>query len=94
LGEFEKPETKSRVCITVEKHTEYTKLVSVISSCIAIKMLSKNTGFSHLKCQLRRKKIDTACFGGFSKFQPTRVWINKVNESSFQRKNVFKFVLA
>ena len=34
----------------------YTKLVRVISSCFAIKMLSKNTGFSHLKCQLKWKK--------------------------------------
>ena len=36
----------------------------------------------------------TACFRGFSKFQPTRVWVNKVNVSGFQLKNFFRFVLA
>ena len=51
-------------------------------------------GFSHLKCQLKRKKIDTACFWRFSKFQPTRKWVNKVNVSSFQLKNFVKSVLA
>ena len=72
----------------------YTKLVRVISSCFEIKMLSKNTGFSRLKCQLKRNQIDTACFQRFSKFQPTREWVNKVNVSSFQLKNFFEFVLA
>ena len=57
-------------------------------------MLSKNTGFSRLKCQLKRKKIDTACFRRFSTFQPTREGANKVNSSSFRIKNLFKFVLA
>ena len=101
-----KPETKSRVCITVENSPNHSSVyirlckyrkkvffciykkncsekkrktpclgqwlkekfspvtksctrslsVSVISSCFAIKMLSKNTGSSHLKCQLKRKK--------------------------------------
>ena len=68
----------------------YTKLVRVISSCFAIKMLSKNKGFSHLKCKLKRKKIDTARFWRFSKFQPARKWVNKVNMSSFQLKKVFQ----
>ena len=72
----------------------YTKLVRVISSCFEIKMLSKNTGFSRLKCQLKGNQIYTACFQRFSKFQPTREWVNKVNVSSFLLKNCFKFVLA
>ena len=72
----------------------FTKLVHVISSCFEIKMLSKNTGFSRLKCQLKRKEIDTACFRRFSTFQPTREGANKVNLSTFRLKNIFKFVLA
>ena len=72
----------------------YMKLVCVISSCFAIKMLSKNTGFSRLKCQLKWKKIDTACFWRFSKFQLTREWVNEVNVLSFQFKNFFKCMLA
>ena len=47
-----------------------------------------------IKCQLKRKKIDTACSWRFFKFQLTREWVNKVNLSSFQLQNVFKFVLA
>ena len=30
------------------------------------------------------KKIDTACFYRFSKFQPTRKWVNKVTQNLFQ----------
>jgi len=30
----------------------------------------------------------------FSKFQPTKEWVNKVNLSSFELENFFKFVLA
>ena len=44
-------------------------------------------GFSHLKCKFKRKKIGTACFQRFSKFQPTSERSNKVNVSSFQLKN-------
>ena len=72
----------------------YMKLVRGISSCFAIKMLSKNTGFSHLKYQRKRKKIDTACFRRFSKFQPTRKWVNEVNVSSLQLKKILKSVLG
>ena len=46
-------------------------LVRVISFCF----LKKD--FSRLYCQLKRKKIDTASFKKFSKFQPTREWVNK-----------------
>ena len=30
------------------------------------------------------KKIDTACFYRFPKFQPTRKWVNKVTQNLFQ----------
>ena len=50
--------------------------------------------FSRLKCQLKRKKIDAAGLLRFSKFQPRREWVNKVNLSSFQLKSFFKFVLV
>ena len=40
----------------------YTKLVRVISLCFAKKDSFQNMGFCRLKCQLKRKKIDTACF--------------------------------
>ena len=33
-------------------------------------------------------------FVNFFKFHPTREWVNKVNLSSFQLKNILKFVLA
>ena len=72
----------------------YTKLLSVISCCFKTKMLSKNKDFSRLKCQLKRNEIDTACSQRFPKFQPTREWVNKVNVSSYQLKNFFKFMLA
>ena len=46
--------------ILTSREVLYTKLnVRVISSCFAIKLLSKK-GFSRLKCQLKRKKNDTA----------------------------------
>ena len=32
----------------------------------------QNTDFSHLKCQLDRQKVDTACLERFSKFQLMR----------------------
>ena len=40
----------------------YTKVVRVISPCFAKKDAFENTGLSRLKCQLKRKKIDKACF--------------------------------
>ena len=47
---------------------------------------------SHLK---QKKTIDTGCLLRFSKFQPTRKWVNKVNLSDcFQPKNFFKFLIA
>ena len=52
-----------RIMIKREILTKSRSLVheacSVISSCFAVKMISKNTGFCHLKCQLKRKKIDS-----------------------------------
>ena len=50
----------------------------------------QSTGFTRLKCQLKRKKIDTACFQRFFKFQPTRKWVNKVNLLSFSTQNLFQ----
>ena len=48
----------------------------------------QNPDFSRLKCQLKwKKKIYAAYLLRFSKFQPTREWVNKVNLSSFQLKN-------
>ena len=55
------------------------------------KMLSD---FSSLKCQLKRRKIDTPSLQLFSKFQQTKEWVNKVNVLSFELENFFKFVLA
>ena len=41
----------------------YTKLVRVIDQSLFCKKDDfQNTGFSRLKSQLKRKKIDTACF--------------------------------
>ena len=48
--------------IITSREVLYTKLVRVISPCFPKKMLSKMRFFSRLKCQLKRKKIDTACF--------------------------------
>ena len=36
------------------------------------------------------KKIDTACLQRFSKFQPTKEWVNKVTLSSFELKKLFQ----
>ena len=52
----------------------------------------QNTGFSRLKCQLKRNEIDTACFQRFSKFHPTRKWVNKVNLKSFSTQNLFQIL--
>ena len=50
-------------------------------------MTSKIRIFFRLKCQLKWKKKNAAYLLRFSKFQPTREWVNKVNLSSFQLKN-------
>ena len=72
----------------------YTKSnARVISSFFAKRCYSKYV-FSRLNCQLKRKKIDTPSFYRFSKFGPTEEWLNKVNLSSFELENFFKFVLA
>ena len=52
--------------------------------------LFQNTDFSLLKCQVKQKKIDTECH----KFKPTKASANKVNLSSFELKNFYKFVLV
>ena len=50
-------------------------------------------GFSRLKCQLKRKKIDTVCFWRFSKFQLTRKWVNKVNLlTNFSTQNLVQIL--
>ena len=54
----------------------------------------ENTDFYRLKCHLKRRKIDTHSLEQFSKFQPTKEWLNKVNLSSFELENFFKYVLA
>ena len=56
---------------------DHLGLARVISSCFA-KDTFQNTDFSHLKCQLKRKKVDTACLKRFSKFQPPKEWVNKL----------------
>ena len=43
---------------------------------------------------LSENKIDTACLYRCSKFQLTKEYVNIANLSSFELKNVFKFVLA
>ena len=70
----------------------YTKLVRE-SVLFCKKDAFQKTEFSPLKCQLKRKKIDTACFSSFSKFHPTRKWVNKVNLSSIQLKKRFQIVV-
>ena len=52
----------------------------------------QNTDFCRLTYEL--KKIGTACFERFCKFQPTKEWVNKVNLTSFELENFFKFLLA
>ena len=66
-------------------------LARIINSCFAKKAAFQNTDFSRLKCQLKRKSWHIT-FGKI--FQPTREWVNKVNLSSFQPKNFFKFLLS
>jgi len=51
-------------------------------------MLSKTRVFSSQLMSAQVKKIDTACFLRFSKFQPTRKWVNKVNLASFLTQNL------
>ena len=76
-------------------------LARIISSCIAKRSTIQNTDFSCLKCQLKWKKWHTffetiiVVLGKlFSKFQLTEESVNKVNLSSFELKNLFKFMLA
>ena len=55
----------------------------------------QNVDFSRLKCQLNRKKIDTACqVKIFQVSADEGMGINRVNLLSFQLKNFFKFMLA
>ena len=52
--------------ILTSREVLHTKLVRVKctrnQSLFCQKDAFQNTGFSRLKCQLKRKKIDTACF--------------------------------
>ena len=41
-----------------------------------------------------QREIDTPSLYGFSKFQPTKKWVNKVNWTSFELQNFLKFVPA
>ena len=55
----------------------------------------QNVDFSRLKCQLNRKKIDTACYVKIFQVSANEgMGINRVNLLSFQLKNFFKFMLA
>ena len=82
--------------ITGEIHTSHEVLY--MKSCSRSQFLFwkkdafQNTDFSCLKCQLQGKKNHAAGLQIFSKFQLRREWVSKVNLSSFQLKNFFKFV--
>ena len=67
-------------------------LVGVITSCFAKRCFPKYWFFSHKMSAYAKTKL-TLPFGQ-DFFQPTREWVNNVSLSSFQLKNVFKFVLA
>ena len=56
--------------ILTSREVLYTMLVRVIIPCFPKEMLSKIRVFLAWRCQLKQKKIDTACFWRFSKFQP------------------------
>ena len=80
--------------IPTSREILYTKLnVRVISSCFAIKMLS-NKGFFSLKMSalISKKKLAQHVCKDFPSFIRGE-WVNKVNLSSFQLKNILKFVL-
>ena len=42
------------------------------------------------KQQQEQKQNDTTCVQRFSKFQPTRKWVNQVNSRSFSAQNLFQ----
>ena len=101
-----KAETKSRACITVEKNAKLIDRalikIEILTSRKVLytrnqflfckKMLSKLRIFLTYDVSLSENKIDIACLSRFSKFQPTKEWVNKVNLSSFELKNFFKLV--
>ena len=68
----------------------YTKLIRVISLCFAKKMLSKIRVFSIKMSAQAKKKLTQHGFNDFSKFQPTRKWVNTVNLWSFSTQNLFQ----
>ena len=76
--------------ILTSREVLYTKLVHVISPCLQKRCFPKYGVFLSLKMSAQAKKIDTACFLRFSKFQLTRKWVNKVNLSRFSTQNLFQ----
>ena len=67
-----------------------TRSLHALSVLVLQKKAFQNTRFSRLKCQLKWKINNTACFQRFYKIQPTRKWVNKVNLSSFSTQNLFQ----
>ena len=74
----------------------YTKSCMSIKSVLVLqKDAFQNTDFSHLKCQLKRKKNWYSLFVKIFQVSASEgsEWVNKVNLLSFELKNFFKFVL-
>ena len=67
------------------------EIARVISSCLQ-KDAFQTTEFSHLKCQLKRKQNWHDLFVKIFQVSADEAeWVNKVNLSSFELKNFFKF---
>ena len=58
------------------------------------KMLCKIRIFLAQNAGLSKEKLTHLLCNDFSCFKPTKEWVNKVNLSSFELENFFKFVLA
>ena len=69
----------------------YTKACTRNQFLFCRKMLSKIRYFSRLKRQRKQKLTQLACK---DVPRPTKEWVNKVNLSSFELQNFFKFVLS
>ena len=83
-------QTQEKSFLLLLEHWLKEKLLPVAKSCMYTTLVSVISPRFRLKCQLNRKKIHTACFYRFSKFQPTRKWVNKVNLSRFSTQNLFQ----
>ena len=87
--------TVKRFSIAVVKKLSLEKKQnSLFKALIKRKTLASREVLDTNFCLRKSEKIYTACLLRFSKFRPTRKWVNKVKLSIFQLKTFFKSVLA